>query len=79
MHVTVEGVVQSVEKPAGEGPLKVWLLQTGKGRPVLCEVNYWPAKGERAGAQQKPGEIGKVVQVKGIARGNKFGVSLNAD
>ena len=79
MRVTVEGIVQSVEKPVGDGPGKVWLLQTGHGRPVVCEVNYWPAKGDKPGATQKPGEIGKPVIVKGIARGNKYGVTLTAD
>ena len=79
MRVIVEGIVQSIEKPSGVGPGKVWLLQTGVGRPVICEVNYWPAKGDRPGAVQKPGEVGKTVQIKGIARGNVYGVTLTAD
>jgi len=79
MRVTVEGTIQAVEKPVGDGPGKAYLLQTGTGRPVVCEVNYWPPKGDKSGSIQKPGEIGKFVSVKGIARGNKYGVTLTAD
>lgn len=79
MRVTVKGIVQSVEPPSNSGPGKCWLLQMMGNRPVLCEVNYWPPSGDKPGAKQKPGEVGKPVVVEGIARGNKYGVTLTAD
>lgn len=80
MRVTVEGLVQTVEPPANGGPGKSYLLQSAQGqKPVICEVNYWPPRDGKPGCVQKPGEIGKVVRVTGIARGNQYGVSLRAD
>jgi hypothetical protein len=72
-------MVQGVEKAEGNRPTKVFILQTGAGRPYIGEITFWPKTEEKEGSIQKVPEVGKMCSLKCIVRGDKFGLKCQAE